>query len=98
MRGLDDLDGLRRHGMSVTRDDEPFAGAPRPAPCLLEGGGHAGGSLAGAEDDGSALGLFRQAALELSVRKRGFQGRIEKCVEDIGIVWHGVTLRQKSHA
>ena len=83
--------------MPVPRDDEAFAGSPRPGPGLLEGGGHAGRGLAGAEDDGSPFGL-PGGGLELGRRKRCLQSGIEQGIEDFGIVWHGVTLREKSYA
>ena len=57
MGRLDDLDALARHGVAVARDDEA---CQRPIPVVLDGSGHRGRGLAGADDNDPALRARRQ--------------------------------------
>jgi hypothetical protein len=96
MGRLHDLDRSGGHRMPVACDHEPVAGSTGAGPGLLEGGRHAGRGLACAENDGPPLRLFRQAAIELFIRQRRFQGSFKQGVEDFAVIRHAATLRQKS--
>ena len=65
---------LRRRAMAVARDDEALE---RAAPMRLDGGGHRGGGLAGADDDRAPLGRGRQMRRHAKRRRGGVHRRVE---------------------
>ncbi len=81
MRGFDDLDAGRRHAVAIARDDE--AGQRRSGgPVRLDGGGHRGSGLAGADDDrapGRRGGqMRRQAMCGVGAVHRGVEQRAQQ--------------------
>ena len=75
--------------MLVTRDDQAF---DRRGIMLLDRRGHGGGGLAGADDDGAALGRrdFRQIGRQAKRRMRRAHGGVEHFAKEFAvIVGHG---------
>ena len=71
--------------MLVTRDDQAF---DRRGIMLLDRRGHGGGGLAGADDDGAALGRrdFRQIGRQAKRRMRRAHGGVEHFAKEFAVV------------
>ena len=75
MSGLDDGDVARGDRMAIARDNQSL---DRRIPGLFESAGHAGRSLASAQNYGPPLGPLGQNVLELTVRQRRLKGSVEE--------------------
>jgi len=80
MGRLGHFDAFAGKAVTIAGDHEAGHG---PGPGLLDGPGHGGGRLAGADDHGTAPGWRRQVRGQAAGRIGGGHGRVEQAAQEV---------------